>query len=187
MRAGGDCKSVGAYLATLYLVRHAQPELTGTFLGQADPPLAAGALDHVGTKIAALRVLAAYVSPLRRAHETAITLPTTNVTVMPELREISFGDWTAKTWTEIEREWPVLAARKLDDWQAVTPPGGEDWTEFVARVGAAWNLIRRGPSPAAVIAHQGVNAVLANLAAGMSFLSFQQSYGEIIELTYAVD
>jgi alpha-ribazole phosphatase len=171
-------------MAVLYLIRHAKPEGAGTFLGQADPPLAPGALDVVAHPLSALSVSAIYSSPLRRARETAVCLGCSNVFVIPELREIGFGQWTGKTWSEIEGQWPELANLKLKDWQAITPPDGEKWVEFTVRVQQAWGQIRGGPSPAAVVGHQAVNAVLANLAAGLPVPQFTQAYGEITEVSY---
>ena len=174
-------------MAILYLIRHAKPEGAGTLLGQADPPLAPGALDSVAHSLSALSVKVVYVSPLRRARETAACLRRSSVIVVPELREIGFGQWTGKTWSEVQRQWPDLACRKLKDWQQVTPPDGESWADFTGRVQRAWHRILAGPSPAAVLAHQGVNAVLANLAAGLPVLQFNQAYGEIREITYVAD
>jgi len=174
-------------MALLYLIRHAEPEGAGTFLGQADPPLAPGALDALAAMLSALPPKVAYVSPLRRARETAACLSCPSVIVVPELCEIGFGEWTGKTWPEIEAHWPELADRKLKDWQGVNVPYGESWADFTGRVGRAWDQVRQGPSPAAVVAHHAVNALLANLAAGVPFSQFAQAYGEITELSYVAD
>lgn len=171
-------------MALLYLIRHAKPEGAGTFLGQADPPLAIAALDEWAAALSALSVRAVYVSPLRRARDTAACLRCPEVTVLADLREIGFGQWTGKTWLEIERNWADLAARKLKDWRGVTPPEGESWTAFEKRIQRAWDSICKGPAPAAVVAHHAVNAVLANLANNVSTEDFRQSYGEIKQLTY---
>src|SRR3954452_2683964 len=104
-------------MAQLYLIRHAKPEGSGTFLGQADPPLAAGALHGVSQTLSALPVEIAYLSPLRRARETASCLQCAKV-IVPELREIGYGEWTGKTWGEIEAQWPDLAHQKLQNWQS---------------------------------------------------------------------
>ncbi|MFL6450316.1 MAG: histidine phosphatase family protein [Bryobacteraceae bacterium] len=174
-------------MAVFYLIRHAKPERAGTFLGQADPPLSPDALGALAHSISGLYVNIAYSSPLRRARETAACLRCSNVVVVSELREIGFGRWTGKTWAEIEEQSPDLARRKLQDWQGITPPDGERWGEFTARVQQAWDRIRGGPSPAAVVAHHAVNAVLANLAAGLPVSQFTQAYGEITELSYVAD
>ncbi len=174
-------------MAQLYLIRHAKPEGSGTFLGQADPPLAPGALDGISQTLSALRVEVAYLSPLRRARETALCLECASVIVVPELREIDFGHWTEKTWREIEAQWPDLSKQKLQNWLEVTTPGGESWPDFVERIRLAWNRIRQGPFPAAVIAHVGVNGALSQFVTGLPASQFTQGYGEIIELAYDPD
>lgn len=171
-------------MAKLYLIRHGTPALTGTFLGQFDSPLADGVRDELRETLSKLTLAIAYVSPLRRARETAECLACSQQVVLPNLREIGFGEWTGKAWDEIERTWPQLAAEKLHDWLTITPPGGEPWIEFVDRVNVAWRVIRSGPSPVAVVAHQAVNGVLANLASGVSALEFTQKYGEATEIEY---
>jgi broad specificity phosphatase PhoE len=174
-------------MAQIYLIRHAEPEGSGTFLGQADPPLAPSALHGVSQILSALRVEAVYLSPLRRARETASCLQCANVIVLPELREIDFGQWTGKTWEEIEVQWPDLAHQKLDKWEDVTTPGGEKWTDFLERVRLAWNRICQGPFPTAVVAHAGVNGVLSQFATGVPAAQFTQGHGEIIEVAYGAD
>lgn len=174
-------------MALLYLIRHARPEGAETFLGQADPPLAPGALDGVSQSLSALPVEAVYLSPLRRARETASCLRCANQVIVPELCEIGFGEWTNKTWREIEVQWPELANRKLQDWQAFTAPGGETWPDFSQRVGLAWNRIRRGQFPAAVVAHAAVNSALSQFATGFPATQFTQAYGEIIQVGYDGD
>lgn len=171
-------------MALLYLIRHAKPEGAGTFLGQADPPLANRALDGLAVALSALPVSALYVSPLRRARETAECLCCSDTIVLPDLREIGFGQWTGKTWAEIETHSPDLAGRKLKDWHGVTPPEGESWTDFEERVERAWKRIYEGPSVAAVVAHHAVNAVLAHLANGLPIAEFCQAYGEIKQVNY---
>jgi alpha-ribazole phosphatase len=171
-------------MALLYLIRHAKPEGAGTFLGQADPPLAPGALDGLVAALSDLSVSAVYLSPLRRARKTAACLRCSDMTVLPDLREIGFGQWTSKTWLEIETHWPDLARRKLKDWAGVAVPDGESWTAFEERVRRAWGRIREGPLPAAVVAHHAVNALLAHFASDLPVAEFTQAYGEIKQLTY---
>ncbi len=85
----------------------------------------------------------------------------TEVTVLDELAEISLGAWDGKCWEEVQRADPGLANRKSEDWFGVTPPGGESWSAFSARVLKALDQVRRGPLPAAIVAHSAVNSVIA--------------------------
>lgn len=166
-------------MADLYLIRHAEPALRGVFLGQLDPPLAGPAIAPARRALAGVRAAAVYSSPLRRARDTAALLPgNPTVTVLEDLREIGYGAWEGKTWRDVERGWPELARRKREDWLAVDPPGGEPWPDFLLRVARALEAVRRGALPAAVVAHQAVNAALAHLLEGRDPISFEQQYCE---------
>ncbi len=168
-------------MADLYLIRHAEPALRGVFLGQLDPPLAATAIAPACRALAGVRAAAVYSSPLRRARDTAALLPgNPAVTVIEDLKEIGYGAWEGKTWREAERGWPELARRKQTGWLDVAPPEGEPWTDFLGRVARALAVVRRGALPAAVVAHQAVNAALAHLLSGRDPVSFEQQYCEVI-------
>jgi alpha-ribazole phosphatase len=162
-------------MPVIHLIRHAEPAVRGVFLGRIDPPLAS--LSH---RPSTLAVDAVYTSPLQRSRQTAALLfPGHTPLPVSELAECHFGDWEGKTWDEIQRLWPGLAGRKVTGWRGVTPPNGESWEEFSTRVAKAWDIIRAGPFPAAVVAHGGTNSVLAHLAAGINPLTFHQDYLEV--------
>jgi broad specificity phosphatase PhoE len=173
-------------MATLLLIRHAEPSVTGTFLGQTDPPLSLAGHAQAREALSHLEVEIAYVSPLRRARETAFYLPSKQI-IFPELQEIDLGEWTGKSWQQIQAEWPTLAQEKAANWLEVTPPAGEPWTNFMYRVHSVWRRIRNGPSPAAVVAHGGVNAALAHIIAGHSPLHFNQNHIEVTSIEYGID
>jgi alpha-ribazole phosphatase len=180
----GDRKPDGSSMATLFLIRHAEPMVNGTFLGQQDPSLSVAGHVQARQALSKLEVRVAYVSPLRRARETASYLHSAQLVVVEELQEIDFGEWTGKTWQQIQTGWPTLAREKTENWLQTVPPGGESWADLMHRVQSAWLQIRRGPSPSAVVAHGGVNAALASIIDGRSLLSFNQAYAEVIRLEY---
>ena len=167
-------------MATLYLIRHAEPTHTGVLLGQLDPGLSPHGRQQAAT-LANLPVEQVWSSPLRRARQTAnhINRP---IIEIPELRELHQGDWTGKSWIEIEANWPDQAASKLTDWLHTPAPGGETWPDFLTRIALALHRIQKGPFPAAVVAHQAVNAALRYLIDARDPLTHTQQYGEIIEL-----
>lgn len=163
---------------SILLIRHQEPELRGRFIGRTDSPLtpegraAAAALSRV-------EAAALYVSPLRRARETAAFIPGKPI-VIPDLAEICFGEWEGLSWQEIEARWPGVACRKVEDWLGVTAPGGECWTDFCARIDRALEIILAGPRPAAVVAHWVVNSAITHRLLGQDPKKFRQQYGEII-------
>jgi broad specificity phosphatase PhoE len=112
--------------ARIYVVRHAEPELTGVLLGQCDPPLSVAGRAQAMSILEGVELASVYTSPLRRALETARILARgTPVRVVSDLREITYGAWDGQTWAQIEAADPELARRKLRDWHSVTRPGGE--------------------------------------------------------------
>lgn len=162
----------------LYLVRHAEPAMAGVLLGACDPGLSeAGRRASRGI---VLDVAVIYTSALRRARETAEGVDSTAPRViLPELNEISYGEWDGRRWSDLEAAFPEQAAAKIADWRGVTPPGGEPWAHFEDRVRRAWTRIQAGPFPAAVVGHWAVNAILANTVTGGGASQFQQGYCEV--------
>lgn len=161
-------------MPNLYVIRHCEPTWTGVLLGQCDPPLSASGRAHAATLLEKIKLAAIYSSPLLRALETAQAIARgTPVTIIDDLREITYGDWDGRTWAQIESAEPEMAARKLLDWPGVTPPGGEIYSRFTARVTRAFNRIRNGPRPAAIVAHAAVNRILCGV---------DQPYGGVHEL-----
>jgi len=172
-------------MATLYLIRHAEPRIKGVLLGQLDSPLSAAGFEQAQQSLSGMEVNVAYYSPLLRARQTAAFLSASRRVEMPELREVDYGHWTGKTWAEVEKQWPHLAARKCADWLGVSPPHGETWQEVLDRLMPVCEAIRNGETPAAVVAHQGVNAALASLLDNRNPLEFVQGYGEVIRVEYS--
>lgn len=168
-------------VAAIYLVRHEEPEMRGRFIGRMDPPLTPAGRESAARKLADLEVRTIFVSPLQRARQTAehIRCEAPHV-VVPELAEMDFGEWEGLLWAEIQARSPAWAGRKMDDWFAFAPPGGEGWTEFRTRIYRALERILAGPFPAAVVAHMLVNAVLAEHLLGAAPGQFFQKYGEVL-------
>ncbi len=162
----------------LYLIRHEEPEQRGVFLGRGDPPLSERGREDAA-KLAEISAAAVYSSPLRRALETAAAIDAP-LLILPELAEMDFGEWEGRTWQEIERGWPELAALKLADWLGTPAPAGETWAALAGRVNRALERILAGPMPAAVVAHLTVNAAIAAKLTGADPKEFQQDYGQII-------
>lgn len=157
----------------LYLIRHAEPAVTGVFLGcRNDVPLKgdAPAFD--------LPVDVVYVSPMTRARQTAEGFSAPKV-VVPDLREIDFGEWGGLPWEDIERRWPIMRGHR--NWFGMTPEGGEQWEDFVLRVRGAVRGILTDRRPKAVVAHGAVNAVIAGELGGVDPRHFKQRYGEVTE------
>lgn len=179
----------------LYLIRHAEPAITGVLLGSLDPDLSLAGKRAAG-QLRLPDVAIVYSSALKRALSTAsavcpdfpdfsdressgIPRHSSGLLVDSDLNEISYGDWDGLTWAEIEQHYPAIIRPKLANWREVTPPNGEPWANFENRVDRALDRIRRGPIPAAVIAHQTVNAHICYRLTGSDPFQFSQAYCEV--------
>lgn len=149
-------------------------------LGHMDPPLSEFGRKQMSEVAVPARVI--FSSPLKRALESATLIARkAEIIVLPELAEIGLGSWDGKSWNEIEACDPELARRKLENWTAVTPPGGEPWIVFAERVQRALDVAYARQEPAGVVAHIAVNACIAALLTGADPLNFRQDYGQVYE------
>jgi len=164
-------------VGVIYLIRHARPVHSGVLLGAMDSPLAD---EHV--EPCELLVDRVWTSPLQRASLTAkLLFPSHEAVIVQGLAERGLGEWEGMSWAEVKERRAEDAARALEDWFAFTPHGGERWGQFVERVSAVWLGVPRDGATA-IVAHVGVNAVLHSLATGADISSFQQDYGEVVEI-----
>lgn len=172
----------------LFLVRHAEPERKGVLLGRLDPVLSAAGHAAAAVQMPRLRGAIAYVSPLRRAQQTASYLsPEIERVTLAELTEVGLGDWEGLLWEEVELQWPELSRRKLERWFDVPAPAGETWTDVSARAARVLAAVAAGPKPAIVVAHLGINSVVRHFVTGCDPQSVAQEYCEAVELDLSTD
>ena len=123
----------------LFLVRHG-PTHAKCMVGWSDLPADL-------SDIAALSRLDAYLpqdalvvsSDLSRAIDTADAIQGRRERLPhnPDLREIHFGDWELRTWSEIDAEDPERISAYWERPGDVAPPRGESWNQVCARVNTA--------------------------------------------------
>ncbi len=96
-----------------------------------------------------------YVSPLRRARETAsILFPTAKQIVIPDLREMDFGAFEGRGWWEMEQD--TVYRAWVDGGCTGRCPGGEDRAAFSSRVLKAMEaLLKSGEDELVIVAHGG--------------------------------
>ncbi len=113
----------------------------------------------VGERMAAWGVEGLYASDMVRARETAaivgerLRLP---VAVVPELRELDFGDMTGLLDAEIARDFAPFKARQSAMEADVRYPGGETVGEVVARAVPALRAIADDGHDTVAVATHGV-------------------------------
>ncbi len=164
----------------LLLARHGESTWNAErrFQGSTDIALSARGRAQAGALARGLRgyrVRAAYVSPFRRALETAeLALQGTSVplVVLEELRELSLGQWEGCTVDEIRAQDGDPYVAWLRAPHDCPPPGGEPLPVVSERVRAAIDRIAAAHpdgDDVLVVAHGGVISVYACHLLGCSF------------------
>jgi broad specificity phosphatase PhoE len=156
----------------LLLIRHGESVWNEVrrFQGGTDVPLSErgrGQAQALGRSLRGWRPVAAYASPLRRARETAeIALAGTGLPIvtLPELRELSLGEWEGCLSEEVR-------ARPGDPWGAwvrapldCPPPGSERLDDVQRRALEAMKRIQAAHGDGedvVVVAHGGIISVYA--------------------------
>ncbi|HBO95184.1 MAG TPA: histidine phosphatase family protein [Gammaproteobacteria bacterium] len=100
-------------------------------------------------------------SPMQRCQAFAARLCQARdlpLTVVPDLRELCFGELEGLTPTQAWEQYPELLQRLWDDPEGHTPPAGERFTEFSARVGSSLDRILQTPPGTHIlmVVHGGV-------------------------------
>lgn len=94
------------------------------------------------------------VSPMRRARETAaILFPDSEQIVIPDLREMNFGDFEGRSWREMENDAAYRAW--VDGGCAGRCPNGEDRAAFSRRVIRAVEVLLQTEDAPVIVAHGG--------------------------------
>lgn len=92
-------------------------------------------------------------SDLQRAQATASMLTASPVLTEPRLRDMHFGEWDGKLWSELG---PVDDAESdpwPDRWTSIRAPGGESFDDVVVRVREWLASLPRDGGEYLVVAH----------------------------------
>ncbi len=168
----------------LWLIRHGVTDwnIEKRYQGNADVPLNAEGIAQARETAAQLdgqKFTAIYSSPLQRARQTAheiskvIGLP---VQTDDRLREGSQGQWEGMLLEDIDRVFPGVRAKRMNDPEHVSPPGGETMRQVAQRIGrAADDIARAHPGQKVLVVSHGMAlAALISLARHLPLnLSFQ--------------
>jgi broad specificity phosphatase PhoE len=157
----------------VYLARHGQTayNLEGRFQGQLPVPLdetgRAQAVD-LAERAAAHGFRALWCSPLLRARETADVVAL-RIGLEPEqdarLMETDAGDWTDRSFAEVQAEAPEQFAAFATGDPGFAFPGGESFAQQEERVSAALEDVELAELPALVVCHgMVIRAALATRA-----------------------
>jgi len=162
----------------IYLARHGQTAYNheGRFQGQQEVPL-----DDTGREQAAelaeravpYGFRALWCSPLLRALETAEAVGE-RIGLRPmldaRLMETDAGEWTERTFAEVQAEEPELFAAFASGDRGFAFPGGESFAQQEVRVSAALAEVQRGELPALAVCHGMVIRAALSARAGDDYV-----------------
>jgi broad specificity phosphatase PhoE len=147
--------------ARVYLARHGQTDynLEGRFQGHLPVPLngtGRAQARELAERAAAHGFAVLWCSPLLRARETA-DIVGRRIGLEPRedarLVETDAGEWTDRSFAEVQARSPEQFAAFLAADPAFAFPGGESLAAQQVRVAEALADIERGPQPSLVVCH----------------------------------
>ena len=153
--------------AGFLFIRHGEAlDVEGRCIGQTDVPLSPHGVTTVEALAIAwpslfpkIRPVRLVSSDLRRAADSAALLNVLwdlDIEHDPRLREMSFGAWDGRLWTDLADEDQSRLGAWMAAWTEVVTPGGEGAGDLVRRAGA-WLADNTGQSEGwtVVVAHAG--------------------------------
>lgn len=145
---------------------------TARLQGRADPPLSDAGRRDLGRLVLppTWRLLPCWVSPLRRARETAVALGWPDPIVVPELVEMDWGRFEGRRLVELRAELGDAFARNEARGLDFRPPDGESPRDVAKRLRRWLDGLRSIDSEAVVVTHKGVRRALLVLATGWDML-----------------
>lgn len=164
---------------TIKLLRHGETTAGPCFLGSTDAPLSELGWQQMQSAVKHKTYTSIISSPLKRCAEFAQQLA--NKSKLPlsfesKLREISFGDWEAKTteqlWKAEQTELKAFWADPINN----TPPNAEKLQAFQARVNHAFDAILKTHPNGSIllIVHGGVIRQIVSHVLSLPYVKAQK-------------
>jgi alpha-ribazole phosphatase len=151
-------------MTKVILVRHGQTlwNLEMKYQGHCDVALTEKGIKQAelaAISLAAEPISAIYASDLCRALATAECIAkkhNVQVTAIPELREINFGQWEGLTYDKINNQWSEIMAKLFTHPDEIQIPDGETFREVKERATAALaKLVAQHPNETIVVVSHG--------------------------------
>lgn len=177
-------------VSTLYLLRHGRTDLSGRFAGSTDIELNSPGIAQIRTLqpiLAKERIPHIFCSPMARCRETARILDlAAEISYRDDLREIDFGLWEGKNFSEIEKSDPHRVRDWIADPEGFCFPGGECRADFILRIEGIKTMLQSFPSEKVlIISHGGVIRHLISSFLGLplkNYLLFKVNEGAFTTL-----
>jgi len=174
----------------LLLIRHAEVEAgyQGVFGGRIDMDLSPRGHDQAITMARYLHakpLSAIYASPMKRVQQTLAPLLLNGApkpVILPDLREVDFGDWTGLSWDQVQAKFGVSAFSWLDHLECGGIANAECGETFRERVEPCLEriLADHAGEPVAIFCHGGVIRMVLSI-----LLRWPLSSMAMFEIEYA--
>jgi alpha-ribazole phosphatase len=185
-------------MTRFWLIRHGEPveDARQRCYGSLDVGLSDNGRAQMGQVAEYLKaepLAVIYTSPRSRSVESAHILAAVQscpVAVVPDLREIDFGDFEGLRYEEIEARYPDVYRQWMETPTEVRFPNGETFSEMRGRILSAFETIQREREgqTVAIVSHGGVNRILIAWALQMPdncLFRLAQDYAAINLLSFA--
>ncbi len=184
-------------MTRLAFVRHGRAIVADNLcIGHTDVPLSPEGVDAIRAlaKRVGARSVRIVSSDLRRATESAAIIGVAygcEVHRDARLREMNFGEWDGRSWTDIERDDPNRLRDWMERWADLAPPGGESAADVSHRA-VEWiaEILATPDESIIVVSHAGwIRAALCQLLgrdlARMFELPVDHARATIVDVTRA--
>ena len=177
----------------LYLIRHGEVEeryhkvFGGCRIDMALSPLGQNHAEALAKWMGDTKLDAIYASPMLRVKQTMDPLVRRSGLVphiLPDLREVDFGDWTGYRWDGVKEHFGVSAFDWLEIMDQGGIPNGESSTQLLDRVRPCLEQILAGHphGTVAVVCHGGIIRVILALLLDLplaKMAAFNIEYGSV--------
>jgi alpha-ribazole phosphatase/probable phosphoglycerate mutase len=187
-------------MTSVWLIRHAEPDASvhGRCYGSLDTGLSPAGREQaarLAERLGAEPFAILCSSPRRRAIKTAEAIAAPHglgVTIVPEFRELDFGDFEGRTYDDIAASHPDVYRQWMEAPTEVRFPNGESFAKMRARVLAAYRALlpQHDGQTIGLVAHGGVVRIVLAEALGVpdaNLFRISQRYGALNLIRYLGD
>jgi len=168
----------------LYLIRHGEVAWNreASYIGSSDLPLndeGRRQAELLADRLKGTEYAAVYSSDLSRARETAEIIAgrlDVSVVIVPELRELDYGEWEGMPEVELPKRYPDLYTQWRANPAEVRTPGGETFGELRDRACPAFQRIAEAHAGenVIVVAHKSANRVILCCLMGIDIKHYRE-------------
>ena len=188
---------INSVLTRLFLIRHAEVEARyqNVFGGRVDMEISRRGHQQASALADFLRRKkfdALYASPMKRVQQTLAPLLDDGVPrpiLMPDLREVDFGDWTGLGWDAVKEKFGASAFEWLHHLERGSIPNAEPLDACRARVESCLRAIlgRHPGQRVAVFCHGGVIRMMLSILLELplsKMAAFDFDYASVSEIEW---